>query len=515
MRALEVCRTMDETRVRHRLLAILAADAAGVARLKAADERATLAALVAARAALRDAIRRHGGRAVESAGDAVLAVFETARGAIDAAAAAQSAIDAAEVPDAGGERLRFRIGIHLGDVLENVDGGVSGNGVNVATRLLGLAPAGGILVSDAVRATLGRPSARAFADEGVHEVRNFAEPVHVYRLRLAHLEGARRPVARARPEPVPRRPAWHRQAWAGAVLVSALAVLAALWLAARPAPRAGAPGGPRLVPLSLAVATFTAPAADAQQADALRRDLLAGFAAAARAITVLDLPDDTPRARHDAALAGMRYLLGGSVRSDGDGLVVDLQIVDSGSGVVAWTHHARLGGAADSEARALARRRLLGPVVQGVEAAEAKRVLPLPIETLAASELTVRAAALQAQGTSAALAEADGLLERALVLEPNSVQALVALALVRDARDAADASADHDAALRDIDELSGHALALDARDPSAWSARALALARLGRWNEAIGAIDHALQLDPHDGHLRAERAWMAIVTREL
>jgi class 3 adenylate cyclase len=515
MRALEVCRTMDETHVRHRLLAILAADAAAGARRRAVDERATLAALVAARAAWREAIQRHGGRVVESVGDALLAVFETALGAIDAAAATQSAMDAAEAPDAGGERLRLRIGIHLGDVVEDDAGGVSGNGVNVATRLQGLAPAGGILVSDAVRATLGRPSARAFADEGVHEVRDLGEPVHVYRLRLAHLEDARRPVAPAHPEPAPRRPAWHRQAWAGAVLVLALAVLGALWLAARPLPRAGAPGGPRLVPLSLAVATFAAPAGAAPRAAALRRDLMAGFAAAARGITVLELPEDTLHARHDAALAGMRYVLGGSLREDADAIVVDLQIVDTSSGRVEWTQHARLRGGASTEALALARRALLGRIVQGVEAAEAKRVLALPIEGLAASELTVRAASLQARGTPAALAEADGLLERALVLEPNNVQTLVARALMRDARDAGDASADHDTALRDIDELSGHALALDARDPAAWSARALAFARLGHWNEAIGALDHALQFDPHDGGLRAERAWLAIVIGDL
>ena len=138
---------MKAARLQHRLMAILAADAAGYSRLMGIDERRTLAALDAARRVFRDATRANGGRVVDTAGDSVLAVFGTAAGAVDTALAAQRQVAAGYADLSEDSRLLFRIGIHLCDLLEKSDGTVYGNGVNVAARLEQLCEPGSVLIS--------------------------------------------------------------------------------------------------------------------------------------------------------------------------------------------------------------------------------------------------------------------------------------------------------------------------------------------------------------------------------
>ncbi len=173
--------------LQHRLMAILAADAAGFSRLMAIDERATLAALDAARQVFKQQIDAHHGRMVDTAGDSVLAVFETASGAVDAALAIQRQLAASSTVEDETRRMQFRIGVHLGDVMVKGDGTVYGNGVNIASRLQALALPGGILVSDGVHSTIGARCGFSFEDHGLHSVKNIPEPVRTYRLSVERM----------------------------------------------------------------------------------------------------------------------------------------------------------------------------------------------------------------------------------------------------------------------------------------------------------------------------------------
>jgi hypothetical protein len=148
----------------------------------AEDALATVAALDAARQVFRERVAEHGGRVVDTAGDSVLAVFDTAAGALDAAVAVQRQLACAGAGQLQASRLRFRIGVHLGDVIEKPDGSVYGHGVNVAARLQALAPEGGISVSDSVRNTLSERGAHRFVDQGRHAVRNIGQPLHSFAL---------------------------------------------------------------------------------------------------------------------------------------------------------------------------------------------------------------------------------------------------------------------------------------------------------------------------------------------
>jgi class 3 adenylate cyclase len=170
---------------RRRLAAILAADVAGYSRLMAEDEQATLTALDAARAVFRECIEWHGGRVIDMAGDSVLAVFDAATAAVHAALAIQRGLGTGETGETAGSaappRMQFRIGVHLGDVMERSDGTVYGDGVNIAARLEGLAEPGSVTVSDAVRTAVRGKLVARFDDLGLQQVKNIAEPLRAYR----------------------------------------------------------------------------------------------------------------------------------------------------------------------------------------------------------------------------------------------------------------------------------------------------------------------------------------------
>ncbi len=161
-------------------MAILAADGVGYSRLMAGDEHATLASLDAARELFSAHIAANHGRVIDMAGDSVLAVFETAIGAASAALAVQQALGAALAGVPEDRRLQFRVGLHLGDVIEKADGTVYGDGVNIAARLQALAPAGGVSVSDSIHHAVTGKLAASFSDQGVQQVKNIAEPVRAF-----------------------------------------------------------------------------------------------------------------------------------------------------------------------------------------------------------------------------------------------------------------------------------------------------------------------------------------------
>jgi adenylate cyclase len=194
--------------IKQRLAAVLAADAVGFSRLMGSDERATLVELDANRALFRAHVEQHDGRVVDTAGDSILAVFGSAAGAVRAAVAVQAAVGerCAGIPE--DRRMRYRIGVNLGDIIEKSDGTIYGDGVNVAARLQSLAEPGGILLSAKVHDEVqGRVDVR-LAAAGEHTVKNIARPLRTYRVVAAgEPEPASRSAERAPPSPAEAPPA--------------------------------------------------------------------------------------------------------------------------------------------------------------------------------------------------------------------------------------------------------------------------------------------------------------------
>jgi adenylate cyclase len=288
--------------LRQRLAAILAADAAGYSRLMAADDRATVAALDAARSVFRSRIEANQGRIIDMAGDSVLAVFETASGAVLAALAVQQDLAGAtrEMPE--DRRMRFRIGVHLGDVIEKPDGTVYGDGVNIAARLEGLAEPGGIAVSESIRTAVKGKLRASFEDRGEQKVKNIAEPVRAYRVRTG---GEAEVAVRASP------------------LMPKLAL----------------PDGP-----SIAVLPFQNMSGDPEQeyfSDGITEDLITDLSKLSGLLVIARNSTFTYKGRSvDVRQVGrdfgVSHVLEGSVRRTGDRVRITAQLIDSAAAHHLW-----------------------------------------------------------------------------------------------------------------------------------------------------------------------------------
>jgi len=173
---------MGETR---KIAAILVADVVGYSRLTGADEERTLARLRALRSDLIDpAISVHHGRVVKRIGDGILIEFRSVVDAVRCAIEVQSGMIERNTGLPTERRIEFRVGIHLGDVVEEQDGDLMGDGVNIAARLEGIAKPGAICLSeDAYRQVKARLNL-AVSDLGETQLKNIAEPIRVYSLQV-------------------------------------------------------------------------------------------------------------------------------------------------------------------------------------------------------------------------------------------------------------------------------------------------------------------------------------------
>jgi adenylate cyclase len=308
---------MSGTDLRQRLAAILAADVAGYSRLMAGDDRATVTALDAARAVFRLQIEANHGRVIDMAGDSVLAVFETATGAVSAGLVIQQQVNALAEPMPEERGMRFRIGIHLGDVIEKADGTVYGDGVNIAARLEGLAEPGGMTISDAVFGAVRGKVAATFEDSGEQTVKNIGYPVRAYALR-------------AEQAPIPALPPRGREK--------------------EPPPQSSPSGGEgKFIPLlpdkpSVAVLPFTNMSGDPEQeyfSDGITEDIitdlskLAGLMVVARNSSFA-YKNKSPDIRSVGRELGVTSVLEGSIRRAGNRVRITAQLIDAASGGHLW-----------------------------------------------------------------------------------------------------------------------------------------------------------------------------------
>jgi class 3 adenylate cyclase len=180
--AYNVLRNTAPSELPRKLAAILYADVAGYSRLTSVDENRTHRRLRDYLEILTAMVAKHGGQVVHYAGDAVLARFDAAANALECATKSQNEIASRNVGLPNDQRVEFRIGVNLGDVIED-RGDIYGDGVNVAARLETLAGAGEVCVSDSVRVAVGNRLPVSFDDLGEQMVKNIDRPVRAFRVR--------------------------------------------------------------------------------------------------------------------------------------------------------------------------------------------------------------------------------------------------------------------------------------------------------------------------------------------
>src|SRR5512136_1679333 len=195
---------MTTQEVKRKLAAILSADVKGYSRLMGEDEEWTLRTLNAYKEVTASLIQQHRGRVVGTAGDSVLAEFASVVDAVQCAVEIQQVLRAKNALLPETRRMVFRIGINLGDVIEEGDS-IYGDGVNIAARLEGLAEAGGICISESAYQQIENKLPLRYNYLGEHEVKNIAKPVRVYK---AQIESETSGKAISEKKPKPRR--WQR-----------------------------------------------------------------------------------------------------------------------------------------------------------------------------------------------------------------------------------------------------------------------------------------------------------------
>ena len=426
-----------------KLIAIVHADVVGYSRLIGLDDAGTIRRLRALRRALIDpAIREHGGRIVNTAGDALLIVFDSVEGALRCAVKVQQEVAVYDGDNPSDRRIRFRVGINVGDVIP-VGTDVHGDVVNVAARLQAECPPGGICVSRAVRDQVRGRLDVDFENIGQRTLNNIARPVEAFVLRLD-------PSA-----PPVKRPSPRTLVLAGlATLLLAGAGGAAWWLRyERPslfaeAPRAtarsvsafvppavGLSSAPRLSLVVLPLNNLGGDGLESYVVDGITEDLttdlsrVPGLVVIARksAFTYKGRAIDIRRVGEEL---GVRYVLEGSVRKFGKSLRINAQLISAETGAHLWADRFDVDSRAfgigpDEIVPRLAT--ALGMEMVNVEAARSARERSTNPNAV---DLVLQAGALQNQPTNLQRdAAAQVLYERALQLDPTSASTMARLAM--------------------------------------------------------------------------------------
>lgn len=170
----------------------MAADVVGYSRMMEANEASTIKALEASRLIFREQVEASAGRIVDTAGDSVLAIFNSATNAVNAAKEIQTALEERNRNLVEFERMRFRIGINLGEVIERSDGSIYGSGVNIAARLESLCKPGKITISANIREQVQGKFDSSYSDLGTFAVKNIEQPIRAFELSDTQVAGAPR-----------------------------------------------------------------------------------------------------------------------------------------------------------------------------------------------------------------------------------------------------------------------------------------------------------------------------------
>jgi len=333
--------------VKRKLTAILSADVKGYSRLMGEDEVGTIRTLTAYKEVMAGFIQRHRGRVVSTAGDSVLAEFASVVDAVQCAVEIQKELKTrnADLPES--RKMEFRIGINLGDVVEEGDT-IYGDGVNIAARMESLAEAGGVCISGTVYEHIKNKLALGYEYLGEQTVKNIAEPVRVYHVRME--PGA--PVPRVAAEKRVKTRQWQRVALSLGVVLIVVVVAFGVWrLYLRPVlPPVGVASKEKMAfPLpdkpSIAVLPFKNLSGESEQeflADGITESVIGAISRVSGLFvvasnSVFTYKGKPMKVQTVSAELGVRNILEGTVQRAGNRLRVNAQLIDAITGRHLWS----------------------------------------------------------------------------------------------------------------------------------------------------------------------------------
>jgi adenylate cyclase len=458
-----------------RLAAILAADVAGYSRLMGADEEGTHERLKAHLGQLVEPkIQEHRGRIVKNTGDGFLAEFASVVDAMRCAVEVQRGMIDREPETPDDQRIRFRIGINLGDVIVETDD-LYGDGVNIAARIEALADAGGVFVSNTVHDHVRDRLPFVFEDLGEQQVKNIARPVRVYRVR--DLGSAASPSAPIGPVlPLPDKP-------------------------------------------SIAVLPLQNMSADLEQeyfADGMVEEITTALSrirwlfvsARNSSFTYKGQAVDVKQVGREL---GVRYVLEGSVRKAGGRVRITAQLIEAETDAHLWAD--RFDGSLEDvfELQDRVAISVAGVIEPTLQAAEIRRSAERPTNDLTAYDLYLRALALSFTWQRDAIIRSLDLLEQAIERDPHYGSALVDAAFRHFEMHVNGWSEKLEASRRKGIELAGRALQVTGDDPNVLSKAAYVLGYFGEEIDiVIGLLDRSLELNPSSARGWQWSGWLRL-----
>jgi TolB-like protein/cytochrome c-type biogenesis protein CcmH/NrfG len=468
---------MTTEALKRKLTAILSADVKGYSRLMGEDEEATVRTLTSYREIMSSLINQHRGRVVDSPGDNVLAEFASVVDAVQGAVEIQQALKArnAELPE--NRKMEFRIGINLGDVIEEGER-IYGDGVNIAARVENLCTGGGICISISAYDQVETKLPLDYEYLGEHSVKNIPKPIRVYQVRageeaeISKVESGREAIVSTKPD------------------------------------RSGMPEKP-----SIAVLPFVNMSADPEQeyfSDGLTEDLITDlsrisslfviarnsvFTYKGRAVKVEEVSNEL----------GVRYVVEGSVRKAGNRVRITAQLVDARSGGHLWAerYDRDLGDifALQDEVT----QEIVSTLAVKLTADERKSMASAPTDNVEAYDYRLRGSEYFARATKEANAQARQMYEKAIELDPGFSIAYVDLGWTY-VSDWTFQWSQEPQALEKASELAQKALLLNDSLPGAYLLLGSVCAWRKEYDDGVTALEKALTLDPNDAESYAALA---------
>ena len=461
---------------KRKLAAILAADVVGFSRLTGVDEDRTLARLRALRSDLIDpTISVHNGRVFKRTGDGALVEFRSVVDAVRCAIEVQNAMVDRNAGVAEDRRIEFRIGIHVGDVVEESDGDLMGEGVNIAARLEGIAKPGAICLSESAYWQVKARIDVAVSDLGATQLKNIVEAVRVFSLQVGLLNPARsatasEPIA---PETPPNQPALPER-------------------------------------LSIAVLPFQNMSGDPEQeyfADGISEDIITALSKLSQLFVIARNSSFTFKSksvdvRDVAKKLGVRYVLEGSVRKSGNRVRITSQLIEATSGGHLWAERFDRDLTDIFAVQDDVTQQIVAALAITLSEGDRQRLLTEHTDNLEAYDLFLRGRELWWSQTKDANVKARELLQRASESDPSFAPAFAFLGAAHVVDYINGWGASPSSSLEYAREAARRTVALDERYPTAhW-----ALAGVNLWSrqhdEAVREAELAIMLNPNyaDGH---------------
>jgi adenylate cyclase len=503
---------MPEDKFKRKLTTIFSTDVAGYSRLMGDDEAATVKTLEHYKGIMSELIRQHRGRVVDSPGDNLLAEFTSVVDAVQCAVATQKELQARNAELRENRRMQFRIGVNLGDVIEE-ESRIYGDGVNIAARLESLSDPGGICISKTAFDQIETKLPLGYDYLGEQTVKNISKPVGAYRVLMEP-----RVTVAGKKVTTPKSLISRKLIYAGAFMSLVVAIGAGIWhqyFREKPVPMEKASVEKMALPLpdkpSIAVLPFVNMSSDLQQdvlSDGLTEDIITTLSKVPNLFVIARNSSSTYKGKavkvqQVAEDLGVRYVLEGSIQKSGERLRVTAQLIDALKGYHVWSEkYEKIMGDLFAIQDNITLNIAVAMQVEIVEGEQAR--VRHKTNNLEAWTLAVKAHGLFETYIKDENAKARELFKKAVELDPAYAYAWAYLGWTYwiDGRWYS-MYYDQDEAFRIANELAEKALSLDNKSPDAYALLSSVYLTQRKYDEAVAAGIKAIELSPNSSENHA------------